>query len=103
MQHVVDKLKEVERQYDIIAIKVCMHPLGKPDYQLIFFVTYRDSYSFNLFLSYPNDETLQHYILMDEFVEEHKITDEDVIVVTEQHGAVPLNNVYKKVLEESHE
>lgn len=100
MQHVVDKLKEVERQYDIIAIKVWMHPLCAPNYQVTFFVTYQDSYSFNLFAPYPNTESLQHYILHEDFAEQQHIADEDVIVITEQHGAIPLNDVYKKALEE---
>ena len=98
MQHIVEKLKEVERQYDIVAIKVCMHPLGKPDYQIMFFVTYRDSCSFNLFLPYPDNETLQHYILLDEFIEEYRIKDEDVTVITQQHGVRPLNDIYQKAL-----
>lgn len=98
MQHVVDKLKEVERSYDIVAIRVLMHALGRPDYELTFFVTYRDSGSFNLFLPYPNDETLQHYILFDDFVEEHQIKDEDIVVITTQHGAINLDSAYQKAL-----
>lgn len=99
MQHIVEKLKEVEREYDIVALRVWMHALGKPDYELTFFVTYRDSCSFNLFLPDPENETLQHYILIDEFIEEHKIKEEDVIVITNQHGAILLDSVYRKALE----
>lgn len=101
--NIIEKLKIIESKRNIVAFRIIMHALGKEDYPLTFFVTYNDSYSFNIFLSHRHDNELTHYHMTDEFLEQYHIEDSDIEVVTMQDGIVPLRDLFPIVQNENRE